>query len=76
MRLLRGRFEEAKSQANQGVELAEKLGEMGWAASFHAYLSYAFLRERNFGRALQENGVAFDIAVKEELLGRQRSALL
>jgi tetratricopeptide (TPR) repeat protein len=76
LRLLQGRFEEAKSQATQGVELAEKLGEMGWKSFFHSYLSYVFLRERNFDRALQENDIALNIAVKEEFLNRQRDALL
>ena len=76
LRLLQGRFEEAKDQANQGVELAEELGEMGWKSFFHVRLCYVNLRLRNLDRALRESGMAFDIAVEEEMLGVQRVALL
>ncbi len=75
LRLLQGRFEEAKDQANQGMELAEELGEMGWKSYFHISLCYLNLRLRNLDRALQESRMAFDIAYEEEMLGYQRVAL-
>ena len=73
--LLGGRLEESKDQANLGLELSEKLGEMRWRSVFHLSLSYLYLRMRNIEKAIEECNKALNMAVEGEMLSLQRYAL-
>jgi serine/threonine protein kinase/Tfp pilus assembly protein PilF len=73
--LLQGRFEESKKQYKQGIELAEKAGEMDWKLWHHHYLSYLYLRSGNPEGALEECNETLDTAVESDSLGWQRQAL-
>jgi len=73
--LLQGKFETAKDQLKQGMELADKLGETEWKAWFHGYLGYMHLKSGNPEEALEEFNIAWRIAVEEENLSFQRGSL-
>jgi len=73
--LLKGRFEEVKDQAKQGIELAKKIGETGWESSYHSALSYVYLKSGNPEEALKELDKVWSIAIKRESLSRQRFVL-
>jgi len=74
--LLQGKFEKSKSQAQKGIELAEKLGEKRWKPGFHVGLAYSYLKSGNPEKALEECNKAWNIASEEEMFGSQRAALL
>jgi len=73
--LLQGMFEKSKEQAEQGIELAEMLGETGWSSQFHLYLAYIHLKSKNLEEALKECNEGWNSAVEAEILARQREAL-
>jgi len=73
--LLQGKFERSKVQANQGIELSEKLGEVEWKSWFHLYLGYIYLKSGNHEEALEEYDKALSIAGEKEMLGFQRAGL-
>jgi tetratricopeptide (TPR) repeat protein len=73
--LLQGRFEKAEDQMKQGLELAEDIGLKSWERRFNSRLGYLYLRQGNSKKALEEYNKAWNIAVEQESLGAQRSAL-
>ena len=73
--LMQGKFEEAKGQARQGVELAEMLGEMEWKSWFHLFLASLHLRSGNPDIALEQCNMGLNAAVKSENYKWQRRAL-
>ncbi|MBA7672514.1 Photosystem I assembly protein Ycf3 [subsurface metagenome] len=73
--LVQGRFKESKKQYKQGIELAEKAGEMDWKLWHHHHLSYLYLRSGNPDFALEECNKTWDTAVESDDLGWQRQAL-
>jgi tetratricopeptide (TPR) repeat protein len=73
--LLMGRFEKSKNQFKLGVELAKELGEMRWESTFHESGGYMHLVSGNLEQALAEFDKVWKIAVQDELLDDQRSAL-
>jgi len=73
--LLQGRFEESKNIYQQGIELAEKAGDMGWKSWNHYNLSYLYLKYGNPEDALIECNEALNSAVEWENLSMQRRAL-
>jgi tetratricopeptide (TPR) repeat protein len=73
--LLQGKFEKSKEQANQGIELAKKLGMKGMERGFHFFLGYLHLGQKNSEEALDEFNKALSSAVEAESLGAQRWAL-
>jgi tetratricopeptide (TPR) repeat protein len=62
-----GQFKKAREQAQQGLELAEKLGETVWKSSFHFRLAYNYRITGNPEKALQEYEKAWDNAVENQL---------
>lgn len=74
--LLQGRLEEAREQAQLGVELGEMFGETEWSSSFHLYLAYVHLRSKDFDAALKECHDAWNTASEGGILSSQREALL
>ncbi|MBL7083500.1 MAG: protein kinase [Candidatus Aminicenantes bacterium] len=73
--LLKGLYEKSKEQAQQGIELAEMLGEMKWSSQFHLYLAYLNLKSQNLEEALEACNKGWSKAVEAEILSRQREAL-
>ena len=73
--LLQGRFEKSKEQVKQGIELATKLGEMGWKSLFHTNLSYSHLQSGNHEEALEEFNKAWNSAAEWGILYFQIRAL-
>ena len=73
--LLQVRFEESKNKYHQGIELAEKAGEMEWKSWHHYCLSYLYLRSGNPEDALIECNEALNSAIEWENLSMQRLAL-
>jgi tetratricopeptide (TPR) repeat protein len=71
-----GQFEKAREQAQQGFELAEKLGEMVWKARFHFPLAYNYRISGNPEKALQEYDKAWANAVENQLWFSQIFILL
>jgi len=66
-----GRYEEAKNQARQGIELAESIGEKERKLSFHRWLAYMHFSSGHFNRTLGECDIAMSIAREvESLLGQ------
>jgi len=52
--VLQGKFEEAKRNCRQVIEIGEKIKEKGWSASFIAYLGYLYLKSGNPAEALKK----------------------
>jgi tetratricopeptide (TPR) repeat protein len=73
--ILQGKFKKAQAQIRQGIELANKSGDMARKSYFHMYLSYLYLLSRSPEKALEECNKAWKIAVENEDLGNQRGAL-
>ncbi len=73
--LLQGKFEMAKNQLKQGIELAEKLSSQRWKAWFHWYLGYMDLKSGNPEEALEEFDKTWSTAVEKEMLDYQRYSL-
>ena len=55
LRILQGRFKAAKDEFKEGMELARKLDEEGWEASFRSNIVYAHLKSGFPGEALKES---------------------
>ncbi|MDH5466293.1 MAG: protein kinase [Candidatus Aminicenantes bacterium] len=64
LNLLQGKFERAKEQAKQGIKLADKTGEKGWASRFYSYLAYLYLETGDFKQALEECQKSWNSAVE------------
>ena len=62
--LLQGKFERSKEQVQQGIKLAEKIGEKGWASRFYSSLAYLHLETGNFNQALEECQKSWSSAVE------------
>jgi len=73
--LLQGRFEKAKDQMKQGLELAKNLGVKSWERSYHFKLGYINIKQRNAEKAMDEFHKAWNNAVEVENLDAQRWAL-
>ncbi len=73
--LTQGRFEKLREQLEQGIVLAEKLGEKEWNSRFHKDLAYSYLRSGNHKGALKECDVTLRNAVESESYFWQRRAL-
>jgi tetratricopeptide (TPR) repeat protein len=71
-----GQFEKAREQAQQGFELAEKLGETGWKSRFHFQLADNYRITGNPEKALQEYEKAWDNAVENRFRFHQIDILL
>ena len=70
-----GKFEKSKDFAKKGIELARELGQKLWEVEFHSQLANLYLISRNPEAALEEYNKMWKIAVEEDFLGLQRSAL-
>jgi serine/threonine protein kinase/Flp pilus assembly protein TadD len=73
--LLQGKYENSIEQARQGVRLAEKTGEKGWASRYHSLLAYLYLRTGDFEQALSESQMAQSAAAKAAGRGHMIDAL-
>ncbi|MCK4816627.1 tetratricopeptide repeat protein, partial [bacterium] len=71
-----GQFEKAREQAQQGFELAEKLGETVWKSWFHFQLADNYRITGNPEKALQEYDKAWDNAVENQIWFHQIDILL
>jgi serine/threonine protein kinase/Flp pilus assembly protein TadD len=71
----RGNFENAKIQAKQGIELAEKLKQADWETWLRFSLTYVYYRTMDLEMALNEIEKARYLAVETENLSSQRMAL-
>ena len=74
--LQRGRFEEVKMLAKQGIELAEKTGQKTWGRNIRRFLAHAHLKSGNSEEALKECEKAWDLSVEMGSLRFQRQTLL
>jgi len=64
LNLLQGKYDRAKEQIQQGIRLAEKIGEKGWASRFYSYLAYLYLKAGDFKQALKECDKSWNSAVE------------
>ena len=71
-----GQFKKAREQAQQGFELAEKLGDMFWKSRFHSQLAYNYRITGNPEKALQEYEKGWGNAVENQLWFHQIDILL
>jgi tetratricopeptide (TPR) repeat protein/tRNA A-37 threonylcarbamoyl transferase component Bud32 len=74
--LEQGRFKAAEEQFREGLELAEKYTDRGWAADFHLRLTHLYLGMGRARQALEESDKALQEAVDITSLARQREAFL
>jgi len=72
---LQGRFEKSKSLLEQGVTLAERIGQKQWVVFFHRGLASMNLKTGNPEEALEESDKAWPAFVEEENTPRQRKLL-
>ncbi len=70
-----GKFEKAKIQAKQGIELAGELNQADWETWLRFSLSYVYYRTMDLKMALEEVEKAWDLAVETESLSSQRGVL-
>jgi tetratricopeptide (TPR) repeat protein len=61
LNLLKGNLKEARTQFEQGIELAEKLGDNWWKACFYTMLAYNYLKSGNSEQALKESDLAWNV---------------
>ena len=73
--LLLGKFSDAESYLQQGIELSEMLDEKGLQAWYRTNTAYLFLRSSNFAQALGESALGMEKAVEAEDFERQRRLL-
>ncbi|MFP4083082.1 MAG: protein kinase domain-containing protein [Candidatus Aminicenantes bacterium] len=73
--LVQGKFEASKQQAELGIALAEKMGEMEWKAGFHFDLAYRYLATDNPQQAAAECERAMESAGQAENLSLRKRAL-
>jgi len=74
--ILQGRFNKAKDQIKQAIELADNIGEKAWKSSSHLLLAAIYLKTGNPENVLNELENVWKIAIEEELQNDQRMALL
>ncbi len=60
--VMQGRFDEALEQLEQGLDLAEMLGETSWKAWFYLYTAYVHLKSKNPEKALEACNDSANIA--------------
>jgi len=72
---VRGRFDEAQEQLEQGLELAELLGETSWKLKYHLGLAYVLERTGHYPEALQACVDAQEIAAAGGEMPAQRAAV-
>jgi serine/threonine protein kinase/predicted Zn-dependent protease len=65
--LLQGRFQEAKQQIKQGIELAAKRDLNQLKSWLHSFLAYINLKSKNKNQALKEFDKALDSALKADM---------
>ena len=75
--LLRGKMKEERAQFEQGIELAERLGDNWWKAVFHTMLAYNYLKSGKPEEALKESDLAWNVSqeVNDDLRWQRRALL-
>jgi len=73
--LFQGRFDKAKNQLKQGIEMARKLGLKVRECQLHLFLGYMHIRSGNPEEAFEEFNKAWIIAIEEDSISEQRWAL-
>jgi len=69
--LLQGRFEDAKAQVMQGLELAKREGQFTWESFYYNRLGYLHHRLKNYDTALKEYDKQWAILSEKEDLDGQ-----
>jgi len=72
---IRGRFDEAREQLEQGLELAELFSETSWRLKYHLSLAYVLERSGRYPEALQACREAQEIAAAGDEMPAQRAAV-
>ena len=77
LNLLKGRMKDERSQCEQGIELAERLGDNWWKAVFHTWSAYSYLKSGKPEEALKESDLAWNVAqgVNDDLRWQRRALL-
>ncbi|MGM0467086.1 MAG: tetratricopeptide repeat protein, partial [Acidobacteriota bacterium] len=74
--ILQGKFENGRKHYQQGLELAEKLGDNWWRVCFHIWRAYSYLKSGQPEDALKDCEAAWKIAPdSDDSLKWQRRAL-
>jgi len=75
LNLLKGKLTEVRTQFEQGLGLAEKLGDRWWKAVYHTMLSNLYLKSGNPEEAIKESDLAWNAAeeVTDDLRWRRRA---
>jgi serine/threonine protein kinase/Tfp pilus assembly protein PilF len=72
---MQGKFRESRDYLDQGLALAQRMGEKGWEAFIHLRSSITYLRLKDYKKALEEIENAWKIGLELERLPTQRNAL-
>jgi len=64
--LLQGKFEKAKAQVRQGIELSRRAGQAVWEAWYYSASGYLQLKSGNFKEALDDYDKEWDYIVEKE----------
>ncbi len=72
MYLSQGKFEKAKDQIIQGIQLANKFNKKQEESYFHSFLAYIYLKSGKPDKALKESEEAWDGYIELEDLSGQR----
>ena len=75
LQLLRGAFEKSEAHFQDGVELAEMLGDFVQKSVYHANLAYLYYITGDYARALEEFDRGWKSAEEAEALEQQRQIL-
>jgi serine/threonine protein kinase/Tfp pilus assembly protein PilF len=73
--LMQGKYRESESQINQGIELAEKIGDKGWELNFLTASAYLYNSSGNPKKALEACDKAWDVALETDSSSGQRNSL-
>jgi tetratricopeptide (TPR) repeat protein len=73
--LLQARYKDAEKLLLEGVNFANNIGEPSWKHEIHLDLAYFYLISGNLDKALEENEVAFKLAVEAKSIRRQIESL-
>ncbi|MBD3413670.1 MAG: protein kinase, partial [Candidatus Aminicenantes bacterium] len=64
--ILRGKFKNGLQHYEQGLHLADKLGDNWWRVCFHVWRAYSYLKSKQSEEALKECEAAWEIAPESE----------
>jgi len=74
--VFQGKFSDAIDQLNQGIELADMLGEKMWLQNLYSSMAFVEILRGKLDNAIQACNKAEDIAIESKRAARKKGALL